>query len=370
MSKNNQNNNQNGNESSNEKISLRQKHAEEGCLNAAFTEKGWFVKIKPAYAIDKVVFCFVKKGSSGKDSFNVYLDLDVFDLWMDDVQSFRLTKIIANEVQQGQTYPAYYKSVTGENGSYMVGICASSKTPGMYVINGSGKHKENGKQVGNTLKAFVPVSYDWLRITAKYYQRTCASRFSNLANTILKESQAHHNPAEGIVSGETFSESEDAKTNDTTSATSASSVSAKEASDKDAKTAPTSTESSTSASASASTDNSKKTSSDTASSGEKKPVANICYKDKEDKQMTVDSKTKICYDGAHYRLQVLDSDGTVQNVIITSDVAKNLGNQFSDLRKACEASLGNKKHTHFDMFYKAGTYADANVLFLTGIVSE
>ena len=39
-----------------ESRSIRQRYAEEGCINAAFTLNGWFVKIKPAYAIDKVIF--------------------------------------------------------------------------------------------------------------------------------------------------------------------------------------------------------------------------------------------------------------------------------------------------------------------------
>ena len=60
-----------------ESRSIRQRYAEEGCINAAFTLNGWFVKIKPAYAIDKVIFSFVAKGSSGKQSFNVYVDLDI-----------------------------------------------------------------------------------------------------------------------------------------------------------------------------------------------------------------------------------------------------------------------------------------------------
>lgn len=154
-----------------ESRSIRQRYAEEGCINAAFTLNGWFVKIKPAYAIDKVIFSFVAKGSSGKQSFNVYVDLDIFDLWMDDVSSFRMLRKLQEENAAGKKYPEAYKVVTGENGSYMVGFCVSTKE-NMIAINGSGKHKENGAQTGDTLRAFIPVSYDWLRITAKYSRMT------------------------------------------------------------------------------------------------------------------------------------------------------------------------------------------------------
>lgn len=349
------------NNNNDERKSNRQKYAEEGCLNAAFTQNSWFIKIKPAYDIDKVIFCFVQKGSSGKSSFNVYMDLDLFDLWMDDVLSYRLSRIIENEKNAGEIYPKFYKAVTGEKGAYTVGICASSKLPGMFVINGTGKHKDKGVQVGNTLVGNVPVDYNWLRVTAKYYQRTCKSRFENLSNTILTESRAHHNPAEGVVSGDNFAEQEDSNVDTSTSSKPSSSGNSNKI---------TNSETRSSSNKDSSPKQQNNTSSQPKSSTEKKPLPAIHYKDKNDKQMTVDSNTKICYDGMHYRLQVLDQEGTLQNVIITNDVAKELGNRLSELRKACEITYDEKKHTHFTMLYKAGTYIDADVLFLTGIISE
>lgn len=85
------------NMSENEKKSKRRIYAEEGLLNAAFTLNGWFVKLKPAYAIDKMVFCFVKKNTKAAQSFNVYMDLDDFDIWMSDIENFRMKRIIDEE---------------------------------------------------------------------------------------------------------------------------------------------------------------------------------------------------------------------------------------------------------------------------------
>ena len=156
------------NMSENEKKSKRRIYAEEGLLNAAFTLNGWFVKLKPAYAIDKMVFCFVKKNTKAAQSFNVYMDLDDFDIWMSDIENFRMKRIIDEEGKAKKTLPETYKIVTGEKGAFSVGICKSSNGDG-YVINGHGKKKENGKYTGDFMNAFVPVSYDWLRVTARYY---------------------------------------------------------------------------------------------------------------------------------------------------------------------------------------------------------
>ena len=170
--------------SENEKKSKRRIYAEEGLLNAAFTLNGWFVKLKPAYAIDKMVFCFVKKNTKAAQSFNVYMDLDDFDIWMSDIENFRMKRIIDEEGKAKKTLPETYKIVTGEKGAFSVGICKSSNGDG-YVINGHGKKKENGKYTGDFMNAFVPVSYDWLRVTARYYKLTVKKHYEELSDSII-----------------------------------------------------------------------------------------------------------------------------------------------------------------------------------------
>lgn len=75
------------------KPTARQNMASEGVLNEQYTLDSWFVKIKPAYGIDRVNFSFVEKGKNGK-GFNVYVNIDTFYNWMEDVQNFRLYKTL------------------------------------------------------------------------------------------------------------------------------------------------------------------------------------------------------------------------------------------------------------------------------------
>ena len=44
------------------KTTARQNMASEGVLNEQYTLNSWFVKVKIAFGIDRVVFSFVEKG--------------------------------------------------------------------------------------------------------------------------------------------------------------------------------------------------------------------------------------------------------------------------------------------------------------------
>ena len=84
--------------------------AEDGCLNSAFTLKKWFVKIRPCYQIDKVRFSFVlkteKPDERGKISFDVYMEMDTFDNWCDDILNHTLEKRV-NVERQSQSCLLY-----------------------------------------------------------------------------------------------------------------------------------------------------------------------------------------------------------------------------------------------------------------------
>ena len=105
------------------KDSKNMKAAKEGVLLEQYTLKGWFVKVKAtAFAIDKVIFSFVKKGTNGS-GFDVYMDIDKFDLWCDDILSGRVASVISAEKKAGVKEPQTFKYVTGTDGAKYIGIC-------------------------------------------------------------------------------------------------------------------------------------------------------------------------------------------------------------------------------------------------------
>lgn len=169
------------------KLSRRQDLANEGTINAQYTQNAWFVKVKPAFSIHKILIDFVEKGKNGS-GFGIYVDLDLFDNWMDDVLSRTFARMLRAEAESGEKYPKYYKYVTGENGEKSVGFANSTGKSGGYVINGS--TVVNGSRVF----ANVPVDYNWLATTAKYYKACVkeAQVFEALARTIVEASQKYH----------------------------------------------------------------------------------------------------------------------------------------------------------------------------------
>jgi len=157
------------------KDSKNMKAAKEGILLEQYTQNGWFVKVKAtALVIDKVLFSFVKKGQNGA-GFDVYMDIDKFDLWCDDILSGRVATIITAEKKAGITEPKDIKYITGENGAKYVGICPSTLGKAFGTISGKGLDK-NGK----VIFGYVPVSYDDLRIMAKRFKRVSIIRYEAL----------------------------------------------------------------------------------------------------------------------------------------------------------------------------------------------
>lgn len=169
------------------KKSRRQKMADEGVLNSQYTQNGWFVKVKPAFGITKIVFSFVMKGKAG-EGFDIYMDLDTFDNWADDIERRNIfEQILANEKNAGEQFPKTYKYITGDNGEKSVGIANAKKGSG-YIINGV-SCINNNKVFAN-----VPVDMDWLRTTVKYYRRSVKESkvFEELARTTLEVASKYH----------------------------------------------------------------------------------------------------------------------------------------------------------------------------------
>lgn len=178
-------------ENKNDSKGKRVNCAENGLIAEQYTQNGWFVKIKPIFSLDKnnefaynrptVLFSFVEKGKNGF-GFDVYVDMDVFDLWADDVLDVSKTfkKTIETEAQAGEKYPVTYKYVTGSNGEKSVGFCKSTIKGAFATVNGC--TVKDGKKVF----ANVPVDYNWLRICMKWYRRVTAPYFAMMAEVTRK----------------------------------------------------------------------------------------------------------------------------------------------------------------------------------------
>ena len=162
------------------KQSKREQMATGGTLQSAFTERN-FVKFYPAYDIDKVKVAFVTKGSNGK-GFDVYVDLDKFDLLCDDILTKELArKLAAEQATAENKYPCSWEHITGDSGQKKVRISKGRKG-GIVVIFG-----QNGKETMT-----VPMSYDELRIMAKWFRRTSAGRFEELTRLTLEGMHRFH----------------------------------------------------------------------------------------------------------------------------------------------------------------------------------
>lgn len=180
-----------------ESIAKCVKCAEEGILGEQYTLNGWFVKVKPLFSLDgknafaknrpSVIFSFVQKGTSGT-GFDIYMDIDVFDNWADDVLDVTKTfkKTIEAEKQAGEKYPKSYCFKTGENGQKSVGFCPSVVEGAFCTVHGE-TVKNNKKVYAN-----IPIDYDWLRTVCKKFKRVSAPWFDMMADKIYKNSLANY----------------------------------------------------------------------------------------------------------------------------------------------------------------------------------
>lgn len=180
----------NSNESRDSKLRAMIKN---GSFAEQFTQNGWFVKIKPALSIDRVCFSFVKKGSNGKESFDIYMAAERFILWCEDIKDRVMLKVITEEKKAGEKYPKTYKYITGSNGEKSVGICPSTSESGFATINGT--IVKDGKKI----YANVPVDYFWLRDMARRFLNISIyweNEIANLAIETMKSNSARYKDAD------------------------------------------------------------------------------------------------------------------------------------------------------------------------------
>lgn len=175
---------------SEKKISKLEKLARDGAFKDQFGSE-WFVKIKPAFGtdgkgIDKVIFSFVKKDTAGKEFFDVYMDIDAFDNWADEIIDGSMRTVLNAEAAAGEKYPKEYKYITGANGEKSVGFMLGRT--GMPLVNAS--IKEEGKKA---IYANVPLTYGWLKSVAKQFKRTVAPRFEELDRILMESANNYYN---------------------------------------------------------------------------------------------------------------------------------------------------------------------------------
>lgn len=163
---------------------MTREEAKEGTIKAFHSQKGWFVKVKQAYAIERVCFSFVEKGTHGK-GFDIYVMIDDFDILCDDILSHRFETALVND--RGD-FPGAWKYVCGENGQNELAIGAGSRMP--IVIQ--------GRQKSENRTAFVGVvSYNELVTMAKWFKRTVKLLMDQYAETCVNA--VMHRPKETTI---------------------------------------------------------------------------------------------------------------------------------------------------------------------------
>lgn len=167
-----------------ERESKRKKMAKDGVLHEQYTLDGWFVKVKPRYSIDQVLFSFVKKGTHAEQSFDVYMDIDTMRVWMEDVKSGEFSRTICAEKAAGVKYPKAYSYQTGKNGSLTVGFGVSSTA--FCVISGSFVNP-NGKKI----YANIPADRTWMYTLANYFLETSREKFSAVCKETVDNSESY-----------------------------------------------------------------------------------------------------------------------------------------------------------------------------------
>lgn len=143
----------------------REALAQEGTFEVSYG-KEWFVKIKDALSIGKVVFSFVNKHNAKDEHFDIYLDVNRFLALCADFESRVAFRVLAEEKAAGEKYPKFYRFLSGENGERSIGI-GPSDVKGAIVLYGEAP-AINGKlrkavMVANATAFFASAKF-WLEV--------------------------------------------------------------------------------------------------------------------------------------------------------------------------------------------------------------
>lgn len=114
----------------------------EGCIMEVYTRSD-FVKVYPAFGIDKIQFSFVKIGSGGQEKLDVYVGLNEFNNLCENIEDKSFQIALRNDKEQ---YPSAWKINTGTKGTkhVAVGTMISQKDnkPAIFINGSDGASKK------------------------------------------------------------------------------------------------------------------------------------------------------------------------------------------------------------------------------------
>ena len=156
------------------KLSNIRQDAADGAVGSFYTQD-WGCRIYPWLNIDKVKFSFFQLGDKpDKKSFDIYVDILTFYIWVKDIHNGKLFAIIDVESKSSQ-YPVLYKDISGNNGEKNVGFC-KGRQQGFYCING-----KDGEDY-----CLIPIHATDLRAMALKFTVATRTYFSSLFDDIEK----------------------------------------------------------------------------------------------------------------------------------------------------------------------------------------
>lgn len=159
-------------------LSKERVNAKDGCFDVAYGGRAdavWFVKVKPAFGIEKILFSFVRTNTKG-EGFDIYMSMRTFRGWAIRIQRGDFFADLEKEKAAGQKYPSCYKYETGKNGSKKLGFMLSD-TPGKVVINA---RAEGTPYVNIAVEyAFLEnLAYDFLEASKEAFRMLLADALS------------------------------------------------------------------------------------------------------------------------------------------------------------------------------------------------
>lgn len=146
------------------KLSVLRQNLQDGCIGSFYTLKKWFLKVRPCFAIDKVKFSFVMKGSDGKTAFDVYMNTEDFDNFCDEILSGVMRKKVAED--KGD-FPSAFVYKTGKNASKQLSFGSGKDQP--FVFQGRTPEQNAFVAVGEW-QDIVTMAKLWRKFSKPYYE--------------------------------------------------------------------------------------------------------------------------------------------------------------------------------------------------------
>ena len=135
---------------------MAHKFFDEAQILAAYTLNSWFVTVAPWFEGDKMLFSFVKKGTSGKNPIKVYVSLRKFEKLIDDIETGKFLEALSND--NASDTPSAWTFRTGNKGSKNLAIGLGMKNSNTGKRNICIHGYDAGRQ--SDKNADVPVTWE------------------------------------------------------------------------------------------------------------------------------------------------------------------------------------------------------------------